>query len=180
MFERGEFTPENTRVTALLLLAYLPSLLAAAVDQPLIFAFYARKHTLLPNMVQGAAVAAYLAVAFASYRAWGMYGLVAGNVAQWIVHALIMIGLAHRQLNVFAEQRMGAALAKIGLAAGAMAGVCWGLARLVPAGPGKASALLSLVVAGGLSSLVYGGLLWWLKLDALRFFGAAVGKKFKK
>ena len=45
---------------------------------------------------------------------------------------------------------------------------------------GKLSALLTLAVAGGLSSLVYGGLLWWLKLDALRFFGAAVGKKFKK
>jgi putative peptidoglycan lipid II flippase len=180
MFERGEFTPENTRVTALLLLAYLPSLLAAAVDQPLIFAFYARKHTLLPNLVQGAAVVAYLAVAFASYRAWGIYGLVAGNVAQWIIHALIMIGLAHRQLNVFAEQRMGAALAKIGLAATAMAGVCWALARLVPPGTGKATALLTLVVAGGLSSLVYGGLLWWLKLDALRFFGTAVGKRFRK
>jgi putative peptidoglycan lipid II flippase len=105
---------------------------------------------------------------------------VAGNVAQWIIHALIMIGLAHRQLNVFAEQRMGAALTKIGLAAVAMAVVCWALARLVPPGTGKATALLSLVVAGGLSSLVYGGLLWWLKLDALRFFGTAVGKRFRK
>ncbi|MBA3470156.1 MAG: polysaccharide biosynthesis C-terminal domain-containing protein, partial [Herpetosiphonaceae bacterium] len=180
MFERGKFTPENTRVTALVLLAYLPSLLAAAVDQPLIFAFYARKRTLLPNLVQGLAIAAYFVVAFASYRAWGMYGLVIANVVQWIVHALVMIGLAHRQLNVFAGQNMLGNLAKIGLAATAMAGVCWALSNLFPPTTSKAATLLILVVAGGLSSLVYGAILWWLKLDALRFFGAALGKKLRR
>ncbi len=180
MFERGKFTPENTRVTALVLLAYLPSLLAAAVDQPLIFAFYARKRTLLPNLVQGLAIAAYFVVAFASYRAWGMYGLVIANVVQWVVHALVMIGLAHRQLNVFAGQNMLGNLAKIGLAAGAMAGVCWALSSLFPPTTSKAATLLILVVAGGLSSLVYGVILWWLKLDVLRFFGAALGKKLRR
>ncbi len=180
MFERGEFTPENTRVTALVLLAYLPSLLAAAVDQPLIFAFYARKRTLLPNLVQGLAVAAYFGVAFASYRAWGMYGLVIANVVQWIVHALVMIWLAHRQLNVFAGQAMLRNLAKISLAAGAMAGVCWALSSLFPPTTSKLTSLLLLGVAGGGSSLVYGALLWWLKLDALRFFGAALGKKLRR
>ena len=180
MFERNKFTPEDTRVTALVLLAYLPSLLAAAVDQPLIFAFYARKRTLLPNLVQGVAVAAYFVVAFASYRTWGMYGLVAANVVQWIVNALVMIGLAQRQLNVFAEQAMGAALSKIALAAGAMAGVCWALTNLFPHNTSKINALVTLVVAGGISSLLYGAILWWLKLDALRFFGAAIGKKLRK
>ncbi len=180
MFERGKFTPENTRVTALVLLAYLPSLLAAAVDQPLIFAFYARKRTLLPNLVQGLAVAAYFGVAFASYRAWGMYGLVIANVVQWIVHALVMIGLAHRQLNVFAGQAMLRNLAKISLAAGAMAGVCWALSSLFPPTTSKLTSLLILGVAGGGSSLVYGAMLWWLKLDALRFFGAALGKKLRR
>lgn len=180
MFEHGKITPENTRIMALVLLVYLPSLLAAAIDQPLIFAFYARKRTLLPNLVQGVAIGAYFVVALASYKTWGMYGLVIANVAQWIVHALIMSVLAHRQLNVFAGQNMAATLAKIALAAGAMAGVCWALARLFPQNTSKSIALMTLLVAGGVSSLVYGTLLWWLKLDALRFFGSAVGRKFAR
>lgn len=180
MFEHGAFTAANTRVTALVLLVYVPSLLAAAVDQQLIFAFYARKHTLLPNLVQGVAVAAYLIVALASYRAWGVYGLVAANVAQWFVHVAAMLVLAQRRLDVFAGQRLGAALAKLVAAAAAMAAVCWLVAGALPSAPTKANALLALLVAGGLSSLVYAAALWRLKFDALQFFAGALGKRLRR
>ncbi len=43
LFQQGEFGPAETAFTARALLLYLPSLVAAAIDQPLIFAFYARK-----------------------------------------------------------------------------------------------------------------------------------------
>ncbi|HEY1012718.1 MAG TPA: murein biosynthesis integral membrane protein MurJ [Herpetosiphonaceae bacterium] len=180
ILQHGVFTAENTRITALVLLIYVPSLVAAAVDQQLIFAFYARKHTLLPNLVQGLAVAGYLIVALASYRAWGVYGLVAANVVQWFVHVLAMIVLAHRRLDVFAGQGLGAALAKLLAAAGAMALVCWGLVRVLPAAPTRANALLALLAAGGLGSLAYGAVLWGLKFDALRFFTGAVGARLRR
>ena len=54
LFERGAFAAEDTAATALALLLYLPGLPAAALDQLLIFAFYARKKTLTPNLIQGA------------------------------------------------------------------------------------------------------------------------------
>lgn len=180
MFERGAFTPENTRITALALLAYLPSILAAAIDQPLIFAFYARKRTLLPNIVQGIAIVAYFAVALSTYKQWGMYGLIAGNVVQLSVHALVMAILAHRQLNIFAGQAMLSAFAKVTLAAGAMIGVCWGIMQIMPVVTSMSSALLTLIVAGGISGMVYLGLLWWLKLDALAYFTNSIMRRFKR
>lgn len=180
LFEGGKFSAENTRITALVLLAYLPSMLAAAIDQPLIFAFYARKHTLLPNLVQAPAIASYFLVAGLSYRHWGMYGLIAGNVAQLSVHALVMAVVAHRRLRVFDGQAMLQASAKIASAALVMAASCWGILQLLPTTPSKFNALVVLLVAGGGSGLIYLGLLWWLKLDALQFFGAALQRKFKR
>ena len=48
VFQHGEFTPQDTVATAQLLRLYLFGLTFAAIDQPLIFAFYARKDTLTP------------------------------------------------------------------------------------------------------------------------------------
>ena len=180
IFEGDQFSVENTRITASVLLTYLPSLLAAAVDQPLIFAFYARKQTLLPNLVQGVAIAAYCIVAFATYRVWGMYGLVAANVVQWIVHALMMIILGHRRLGIFSGQQFGRAWAKIGVAACVMLAACWSLAQLIPDDLTKANALLHLLVAGGGAGIIYLAVLWWLRLEALVYLGTAFRTRFNR
>ncbi|MFN8567150.1 MAG: murein biosynthesis integral membrane protein MurJ [Kouleothrix sp.] len=56
LFEHGNFGARDTAAVAQALLLYLPGLPAAALDQMLLFAFYAHKRTLAPNLVQGAAV----------------------------------------------------------------------------------------------------------------------------
>src|SRR5690606_27395589 len=82
----------------LALLLYLPGTLFAAFDQVLIFAFYARQNTKLPQIVGVLAVGVYFVFALSLYRPLGMAGLVLANSAQFTFHALVMIWLLRRLL----------------------------------------------------------------------------------
>jgi putative peptidoglycan lipid II flippase len=78
---------------------YLLGLVFAAVDLPLVFAFYARKDTITPAFVGVLGVGFYLAVALALIRPLGMIGLVLANSAQLTCHALAMIFLIRRRIG---------------------------------------------------------------------------------
>jgi putative peptidoglycan lipid II flippase len=99
LFQHGAFGADDTQLTALALLLYLPGLPAAAVDQMLIFAFYAHKDTLTPVVVGVAATGVYLIVALALIGSLGMAGLVIANSAQWISHAIIILALLWRRMG---------------------------------------------------------------------------------
>jgi putative peptidoglycan lipid II flippase len=99
VFERGAFTASDTLMTARALQFYLLGMAFAAIDQPLVFAFYSRKDTLTPNLVQFAGVAIYLVVAFALVQPLGMIGLVIANSAMLTGHALLMLWLTQTRLG---------------------------------------------------------------------------------
>lgn len=171
VFERGRFGGEDTAVTALALLLYLPGLPAAALDQVLIFAFYARKNTLTPNLIQGAAILCYLLVALPLL--WltelGFLALVIGNSAQWAGHALITYALLSRAVPL-GGLRLGEAAVKGLVASGLMAAAVLAVAAL-----GAALPPLPLVaLAGGAGVLVYLGLCVALRVEALGFFLGAL------
>jgi putative peptidoglycan lipid II flippase len=186
ILEYGAFAAEDTAITARALLFYLPSLPAAAVDQLLIFAFYARKRTLTPNLVQGAAIGVYLLTALpllALLPQLGFLALVIGNSAQWIGHALLMYVLLRRHVS-FAGLRLGEALVKALLASLLMALVVYGFAEvllpvLLPVGALLRSAPVVVVAGGVLGALVYVGLSLLLRVEALGFFTAALLRKVR-
>jgi putative peptidoglycan lipid II flippase len=181
LFEGGETTPAAAAAIGTALLFYLPSLVAAGVDQPLIFAFYARRNTLLPNLVNGGAIAAYLLVAFLTVRVWGVYGLILGNVVQWWVHALLMLWFAHRRLDALRRQRLGEALWKGMIASGSAGAVCFGLNHLlVDFAQNKASILGLIVVLGMVGLVVYIGVAYLLRLEALYVFGTAIRGRIRR
>ncbi len=93
IFEHGEFTSVDTQSTWQALLYYLPGLPFAAIDLPLVFAFYAQKDTVTPVIVGILGVIIYLLVgpALAFLLGWGFLGLVLANSAQLIAHALLML-----------------------------------------------------------------------------------------
>jgi putative peptidoglycan lipid II flippase len=179
IFQRGQFNAADTAATARALVLYLPGLPAAALDQMLLFAFYAHKRTLAPNLVQGAAVAIYALTALALLGLGrGLDALILGNSAQWIGHALILL-LLSRGLVELRGLRLGEALWKSALASVAMGGVAWGLA-LGLRGLGVGGALVQLVVAGGVGALLYFGLCALLHVEALDFFSAVVRRKMTR
>ncbi|MBK8987548.1 MAG: murein biosynthesis integral membrane protein MurJ [Chloroflexi bacterium] len=155
LFERGEFTPANTLITARVLQFYLLGLPFAAIDQMLVFASYARKDTLRPALVGVVAIVVYLGTAVALIRPLGLYSLMVADAVKHIVHTLIMAWLLNRSLRglrgygiaTAAVKSLGAALVT-GLAAyGAMT-------LLLPRLP--MTSLLNhivLVLAGGLAGL---------------------------
>jgi putative peptidoglycan lipid II flippase len=176
LFERGAFGDADTAITALALICYLPGLPAAALDQLLIFAFYARKNTLTPNLIQGAAILCYLAVALPLlwFSELGLLALVLGNSAQWIGHALIAYLLLRRQVS-FSGLRLGEATFKALLASGVMAFVV--LAIVIVSAPLAWPPLLTLAIAGGSGAIVYFIISTLLRVEALDFFLAALRRK---
>ncbi len=164
LFERGQFGAADTDRTALALLAYLPGLPAAALDQQLIYAFYARQNTLTPVLVGVLAVGLYAVTAVALLGPLGMPGLALANSVQWVSHAVVMVWLA-RPLMGSSLKPLGDAGVR-GIAAGAVAAAAAAVFSVtVPAGlPGRTAAYLWQVAAGGGAGLAA----YWVVLYMLR------------
>jgi peptidoglycan biosynthesis protein MviN/MurJ (putative lipid II flippase) len=158
LFQHGEFGVQDTAQTTMALRLYLIGLLPAAIDQPLIFAFYARKDTWRPAMVGVLGVLFYLLVALPTYRTLGMAGLILANGAQLTGHAAVMWALLHRRVGSLRGFRLGqtglcALLAAVGMG-GAIFGAAQGIQRLLPA-DGRMQWALTVVAGGSLGLGVY-------------------------
>jgi putative peptidoglycan lipid II flippase len=168
LFQHGAFNAEATARTALAFLCYSPSIPFAAVDQLLIFAFYARQNTVTPVLVGVVGVAVYLVVALTLLPSLGMAGLVLANSAQWIVHALVLLALLWRAIGGLRGYGLGRSTLKV-----LVAGLAMGLAVLaarpamgaLTAGGGLAGLALELAALVGLGLVVFGGVALALRLD---------------
>ncbi len=157
LFQRGAFDERATALTSLAFLGYSPSIAFSAIDQLLIFAFYARKDTRTPVMVGVMAIFVYLAVALTLMRPLGMLGLVIANAAQWIAHALVLLWLLNRTVEGVLDRGLGGFLVKVVGAAGAMGVVCELFLAAARPFATTGPATLALVVAGAaIGAGVYG------------------------
>jgi putative peptidoglycan lipid II flippase len=155
LFEHGAFTAFDTRQTSLALGFYLIGLPFAAVDQPLIYAYYASKNTRTPVLVGVMAIGVYLVVALALIGRLGMVGLVLANSAQWLSHALVMLWLIRRGDGLhWAALGRSATIALAGSLAMGVAtwGVLVALGRAID--PAGRTGELLLVSAGGVTGVV--------------------------
>ncbi|MGD2176766.1 MAG: murein biosynthesis integral membrane protein MurJ [Anaerolineae bacterium] len=95
VFEHGDFTSADTLATVAALRFHLLGLVFAAVDQPLIFSFYARQDTWTPALVGVATVVLYVILALAPtlFVPLTLNGLILANSLKWAAHALLMLYL---------------------------------------------------------------------------------------
>jgi putative peptidoglycan lipid II flippase len=180
LYEHGAFTPHDTTMVTWALYLYLIGLPFAAVDQLLIFAFYARKNTLVPNLVGVYVVGIYLLFALPFVGKWGMFALVIANSAQWTWHALLMLLLLRKQAGWPRGQRIGATLARALLASAVMGLAAWATAALLGrflSGSGLGSRLASTAGAVAVGAAVYLGLAVVLRLEEVRVFWDALRSK---
>ncbi|KAB8144066.1 murein biosynthesis integral membrane protein MurJ [Chloroflexia bacterium SDU3-3] len=175
IFQRHQFGSQDAAMTAQALLLYLPGLPAAALDQVLLFAVYAHKRTLMPNLVQGGAVLIYLATALGllATTQLGFGALVLGNSAQWVGHLLILL-YCSRELIVLRGLRLGEAFVKCGAASVALGLAAWGASSLVSA------PLAQLALGGAAGAAVYLALCAALRVEALDFFLGALMRKLRR
>ncbi|NLT74780.1 MAG: murein biosynthesis integral membrane protein MurJ [Chloroflexi bacterium] len=152
IFQHGVFTAEDAARSLDALRVYLAGLPFAAIDLPLVFAFYAQKDTRTPVMVGIISVVIYLVIAplLAFVLEWGFLGLVAANSLQQISHAGIMLVVFARRYGTLRGFGVLRSTAQAGVAAVAMGLVVYGAYRLlgsrVPAGL-AGSALLAAIPA---------------------------------
>lgn len=183
LFQRRAFDAQDTLATATALLFYLPGLPAAAIDQVLLFAFYARKNTLTPNLVQGAAIGVYLVTVLLLLQVatqLGFLSLVLGNSAQWIGHALLLLWLLQRELPLRGV-RLGEALVKTLVAGGIMAGAIYLLAQRLATAEWLpiSRPFFTIIIAGGFGTLLYLGLCALLRVEALDYFISALTQRIR-
>jgi len=184
IFEHGNFAAADTLSTAQALRAALLGLLFAAVDQPLIFAFYARKDTLTPALVGVGTTILYVLMAITPW--WlGVLTLpllVLINSLKLAAHALAMLALTRYGLGGLRGHGLGPLTLKAALASLVMAGATWGVMRVlaVIAPAGFVGELLVVGGAGGVGAAVYGFLALALRIEEIRLLRAAVGDGLKR
>lgn len=122
LFEHGEFTPQNTRITGMVLRVYLFGLPFAAVDQMLVFASYARKDTWRPALVGVVSIVVYSLTAVVLLRPLQLFSLMVADAVKHVVHTLIMVWLLQRHLGGLAGYKIMATLFK-SIVAAAVTGV---------------------------------------------------------
>ena len=177
-FEHGGFLPADTEVTAVALRLYLFGLPFAAVDQLLIFGFYARKNTLSPALVGGLSVGVYLLVAMALLKPLGLYSLMIADSIKHMTHAGVMAYLLYRQLGgVRGEVLLTSG--KAILASLIMGLVVWGIVRAFP-GPAGTLDRLAVVGTGGAAGLLtYALLIGRLRVPEAQNLRELAGSKIK-
>jgi putative peptidoglycan lipid II flippase len=138
--QRGEFMRIDTLATAQVLRFSILGLVFAALDQPLIFAFYARKNTWTPALVGVGTVIFYVIIALlpTRFHAPRLWELILANSLKLMTHALLMLLLFTRKVGSLAPHRVGhTTLIALGASLAMvlpMLGILRGLEPIVPAG----------------------------------------------
>jgi len=178
VFEHGDFTPADTAAVAEALRYHLPGLVFAAVDQLLIFAFYARKDTLTPALVGVGTTVLYALVALT--LSWlGVLTLpllILVNSLKWAAHAVTMLVLTWRRLGGLRGHGFWSLTLKATSASAVMAAVTWGATQALAAATpqGLLGELLVVGGAGGGGLVVYALLASVLKIEEVHLLWTAL------
>lgn len=179
IFEHGNYNADNAHLAALALQNYSYQLPFIALDQLLIFAFYARKNTLIPVIVFFISILGYLAVALPFFQTIGMPALAFANTVQNSLHALILLVLLRIAIGSLHLRTMIGFILKILLATAAMVALAWGLQLLLSHVALFSLAhllgrLLTVLVAGGLAAAAYFGLVLLFKVEEIGLLKGAL------
>jgi len=183
LFQHGAFVAADTQQTALALRYYLVGLVFAAIDLPLLYAFYARHDTLRPALVGVFGVGVYLLVALSTYRSLGMVGLIVANDLQLAVHPLILLWLFRRRVGRLGGLGIGATTAKAALATAMMGGVTYvsmlQFERLAP-GEGFAASAATASISGLVGLVTYLGMCALLRVRELSLVRVSIARALRR
>lgn len=185
LFRHHNYTPDNAARTAVALQNYAYQLPFVAMDQLLIAAFYARKNTIIPVLVGVVSILGYLAVALPFWSTIGMPALAFANTVQNSLHAIILLILLRMAIGSIKVRETIPTVLKILVSAAAMVAVAWSVQLLVShigifALDKLWGQLLTVVVVGGLASLVYIGGVLLLRVEEVGLVKGAIMAKLGK
>ncbi len=168
LYQRGLFDANAAELTSLAFLFYSPQLPFVALDQILIFAFYARKNTIVPVLVGVLSVGAYLVTALSLIEPLGMPGLCLANAVQNSLHGVVLLAILWRILGGLRGYGVGWLMVKAATASIIMGGVIYWLTMLLPdSSTGLGYTAITLAAVGGVGIASYAALLFLLRVDEL-------------
>ena len=179
LFQHHKYTFQNSLLTAIALQNYAYQLPFIAIDQLLLSAFYARKNTITPVIVGVVSYAGYLAVALPFWQTIGMPALAFANTVQNSLHPIILLVLLRMAIGPIRIRETIPALLKILAATAVMVVVAWG-AQVLLAHIALFSLshllgqVLTVIVAGGLATIVYIGGVLLLRVEEVSLVKGAI------
>jgi putative peptidoglycan lipid II flippase len=183
LYERGKFTPEDSLQTARVLQLFLLGLSFAAVDQMLIFAFYARKDTVTPSTVGVVSVIVYLSAAIALRDSLGLFSLMIADSLKQMTHALVTGALLSRRLGGFRRTSLLPTLIKCALASALLgliaAASLFIFDRLGPS-PNLLTRALAVALPGGAAAAAYVFLLSRLNIPEFQLLLTSITKRLSR
>jgi putative peptidoglycan lipid II flippase len=168
LYERGEFTPEDTAVTAAILIAYSVGLLAYAGYYMLVRAFYSRQNTKTPALLNLVFFVLYAAVAYALSQLLGVFGLALALSVVTVVIALFTLAAMKKEIGRIDGRRLLLSLARVLAAGAAMYAVAWAGTMLLGTGSSFLERAVVLAVVGGASLAAYTGVAFLLGAEELK------------
>ncbi len=186
LFQRGQFTPENSEITAQVLRVYLIGLPFAAIDQMLVFASYARKDTWRPAAVGVFSVGVYVLTAVLLVDIIGLYSLMVADAVKHIVHTAVMLWLLRRHVGKLSGYGINRTLLQ-SLAASAVTGLAAFGAMEIMMNFVEESITspflyhLLIVAAAALAGLLtYGAIAYLLRINEIQMLWGMVRKEFPR
>ncbi len=171
LLQHGEFTADDTVMTAQVLRVYLFGMPFAAMDQMLVFASYARKDTWGPSVAGVISIVIYTGTAVLLLRPLGLLSLMVADAVKHFCHTLMMFMLLHRHLHGLTGYHLTRTTVKSILAALVTGIMAYGAAEVFGAIFGAHSFWLKLlwVAVGGVVGLLgYVGMAWVLQIPEAR------------
>ena len=120
IFQRGEFTSESTRMTALALLCYAPGLIGYSAVKIASPTFYALNDSRTPVLVSVGTIALNLVLNLTLVRAMGFEGLALGTALAALFNSGLLMYLLARRIGGIEGPRVFQAFSKILVASLAM------------------------------------------------------------
>ncbi|MEZ4735969.1 MAG: murein biosynthesis integral membrane protein MurJ [Caldilineaceae bacterium] len=156
LFQRREFTAESTALVAYALQFYAVGLIAHAVVEIAVRAFYALHNTWTPVVVGIGAMVLNIGLSFWWVRGLGHGGLALANSTATTLEMVLLLWLLRRPIGGFDARHLSSAIGRQCLAAGAMGASIWGWLHWQPltAVPSWIIALSGLLIAGAAYLLV--------------------------
>ncbi len=174
------YNQQNAQLTSIALQNYAYQLPFVALDQLLIAAFYARKNTVIPVVVQFVSILGYLAVALPfSNTVQGMPMLALANTVQNSMHGIILLFLLRFVIGSIRIRETIPTVLKILVVTAAMVAVAWGAQVLLShvrlfSLDTLLGSFLTVLVAGGLAVGVFLGGVLLLKVEEISMLKGAV------
>jgi putative peptidoglycan lipid II flippase len=177
LFERGRFHAADTEATAAAVALYAIGLVAYTGVKVLAPAFYALGTPRVPLLASACAVATNVVVILTLHGALGYRAVALGQAVGMLLSVVVLAGVFQRRVGGLLTAPFLGRLARMMVAAAAMAPVIWAITRALEARVGTqglvAQALTGLVpVAGGV--VVYGAMARAMRLPEVEALVAAV------